>query len=82
MTCSIKGVGKTAPDPSEAQTLEDGVIVPLGKPKEQISSKVQWGTDVTAYIWHSKQFKFCCMTNIDGLIYNPSCRVTYGTMNT
>ena len=32
---STKGVGATAPDPSEAQTLDDGVIVPLGKPKEQ-----------------------------------------------
>ncbi|XVF80597.1 hypothetical protein PTKIN_Ptkin15bG0086500 [Pterospermum kingtungense] len=32
---STKGVGATAPDPSEAQTLNDGVIVPLGKPKEQ-----------------------------------------------
>ncbi|XP_058076900.1 poly [ADP-ribose] polymerase 2 isoform X1 [Magnolia sinica] len=29
---STKGVGATAPDPSEFQTLEDGVVVPLGKP--------------------------------------------------
>ncbi|GAY40966.1 hypothetical protein CUMW_055830 [Citrus unshiu] len=36
---STKGVGQTAPDPLEAETLEDGVIVPLGKPKEQLSSK-------------------------------------------
>lgn len=36
---STKGVGQTAPDPLGAQTLEDGVIVPLGKPKEQLSSK-------------------------------------------
>ncbi|KAH9786488.1 poly (ADP-ribose) polymerase 2 [Citrus sinensis] len=34
-----KGVGQTAPDPLEAETLEDGVTVPLGKPKEQLSSK-------------------------------------------
>ncbi|XP_028124758.1 poly [ADP-ribose] polymerase 2 isoform X2 [Camellia sinensis] len=36
---STKGVGATAPDYSEAQMLEDGVAVPLGKPKEQLSSK-------------------------------------------
>ncbi|KAH9730492.1 poly (ADP-ribose) polymerase 2 [Citrus sinensis] len=36
---STKGVGQTAPDPLEAETLEDGVIVPLGKPKEQLNSK-------------------------------------------
>ncbi|KAI8522658.1 hypothetical protein RHMOL_Rhmol13G0013300 [Rhododendron molle] len=33
---STKGVGATAPDFSEAQMLEDGVVVPLGKPKEQV----------------------------------------------
>lgn len=32
---STKGVGATALDPSEAQSLDDGVVVPLGKPKEQ-----------------------------------------------
>lgn len=32
---STKGVGATAPDSKKAQILEDGVIVPLGKPKEQ-----------------------------------------------
>ncbi|KAL1558385.1 Poly [ADP-ribose] polymerase 2 [Salvia divinorum] len=32
---STKGVGSTAPDISEAQTLEDGVVVPIGRPKEQ-----------------------------------------------
>jgi len=36
---STKGVGKTAPNPSEAQTLEDGVVVPLGKPVERSCSK-------------------------------------------
>lgn len=36
---STKGVGATAPDFSEAQMLEDGVAVPLGKPTEQLSSK-------------------------------------------
>ncbi|KAK2649496.1 hypothetical protein Ddye_016985 [Dipteronia dyeriana] len=37
---STKGVGQTAPDLSEAQTLEDGTLVPLGKAKEQqLSSK-------------------------------------------
>ncbi|XP_041018199.1 poly [ADP-ribose] polymerase 2 isoform X2 [Juglans microcarpa x Juglans regia] len=33
---STKGVGGTAPDLSEAHALEDGVVVPLGKPKEQL----------------------------------------------
>ncbi|KAK2965174.1 hypothetical protein RJ640_019929, partial [Escallonia rubra] len=32
---STKGVGATAPDFSKVETLEDGVVVPLGKPKEQ-----------------------------------------------
>ncbi|KAM7501206.1 hypothetical protein LguiB_000110 [Lonicera macranthoides] len=36
---STKGVGTTAPDLSEGETLEDGVVVPLGKPKQQLSSK-------------------------------------------
>ncbi|XP_044492193.1 poly [ADP-ribose] polymerase 2 isoform X2 [Mangifera indica] len=36
---STKGVGQTAPDPSEAQALEDGIVVPMGKPKEQLRSK-------------------------------------------
>jgi len=29
---SVKGLGQTAPDPSESVTLPDGVEVPLGKP--------------------------------------------------
>lgn len=36
---STKGVGKTAPDLSEARTLEDGVVVPMGRPKEQPGPK-------------------------------------------
>ncbi|XP_042478421.1 poly [ADP-ribose] polymerase 2 [Macadamia integrifolia] len=32
---STKGIGTTAPDSSEFQTLNDGVIVPLGMPKAQ-----------------------------------------------
>ncbi|KAK1278526.1 Poly [ADP-ribose] polymerase 2-A [Acorus gramineus] len=36
---STKGVGHTAPDPSEFQALEDGVVVPLGTPKQQTGSK-------------------------------------------
>ncbi|ONK78682.1 uncharacterized protein A4U43_C02F21340 [Asparagus officinalis] len=31
---STKGVGVTAPDMSKAKSLRDGVVVPLGKPKE------------------------------------------------
>ncbi|XP_026445164.1 poly [ADP-ribose] polymerase 2-like [Papaver somniferum] len=36
---STKGVGSTAPDPSESQALDDGVVVPLGTPKEQRGRK-------------------------------------------
>ncbi|KAA8549149.1 hypothetical protein F0562_000833 [Nyssa sinensis] len=36
---STKGVGATAPDFSEALALEDGVVVPLGKPKKQLGPK-------------------------------------------
>ncbi|XP_023744602.1 poly [ADP-ribose] polymerase 2 [Lactuca sativa] len=36
---STKGVGATAPDMSEIETLEDGVVVPLGHPKKQLTAK-------------------------------------------
>ncbi|KAJ6848626.1 poly [ADP-ribose] polymerase 2-A [Iris pallida] len=36
---STKGVGATAPDMSESHTLEDGVVIPLGKPKKQAGNK-------------------------------------------
>ncbi|XP_015868544.3 poly [ADP-ribose] polymerase 2 isoform X1 [Ziziphus jujuba] len=36
---STKGVGETAPDPSEARTMEGGVLVPLGKPKKHNGRK-------------------------------------------
>ncbi|OAY61835.1 poly [ADP-ribose] polymerase 2-A [Manihot esculenta] len=36
---STKGVGATAPDLSGAKILDDGVIVPLGKPEEQEGPK-------------------------------------------
>ncbi|KAI3679926.1 hypothetical protein L2E82_50906 [Cichorium intybus] len=36
---STKGVGATAPDMLETETLEDGVVVPLGRPKNQLASK-------------------------------------------
>ncbi|KEH43218.1 poly [ADP-ribose] polymerase [Medicago truncatula] len=38
---STKGVGATAPDFSKAQELEDGLIVPLGKPKTNSRIKLQ-----------------------------------------
>ncbi|XP_026388465.1 poly [ADP-ribose] polymerase 2-like isoform X2 [Papaver somniferum] len=37
---SIKVVGSTAPDPSESEVLDDGVVVPLGKPKNHGDQKV------------------------------------------
>ncbi|KAK7277759.1 hypothetical protein RJT34_22776 [Clitoria ternatea] len=36
---STKGLGGTAPDFSKARKLEDGVIVPLGKPKKNLRIK-------------------------------------------
>ncbi|KAI0511815.1 hypothetical protein KFK09_012447 [Dendrobium nobile] len=36
---STKGVGGTAPDISQAEVLEDGLVVPLGQPKEQDGPK-------------------------------------------
>lgn len=36
---STKGVGGTAPDMSQAEILEDGLVVPLGKPKAQDGPK-------------------------------------------
>ncbi|XP_047308044.1 poly [ADP-ribose] polymerase 2-like [Impatiens glandulifera] len=36
---STKGIGATAPDSSEFQTLENGVVVPLGKPKQQMRKR-------------------------------------------
>ncbi|KAJ1687692.1 hypothetical protein LUZ63_019082 [Rhynchospora breviuscula] len=36
---STKGLGKTAPDKSEYETIEGGVVVPLGKPKEDQSRR-------------------------------------------
>ncbi|KAK7392301.1 hypothetical protein VNO78_20735 [Psophocarpus tetragonolobus] len=36
---STKGLGATAPDPSEARALEDGLIVPMGKPKKKSGKK-------------------------------------------
>ncbi|XP_021839258.2 poly [ADP-ribose] polymerase 2 isoform X2 [Spinacia oleracea] len=36
---STKGVGSTAPDMSEAQVLDDGVVVPSGKPVQKKDAK-------------------------------------------
>ncbi|KAG4981789.1 hypothetical protein AAZX31_10G017700 [Glycine max] len=36
---STKGLGGTAPDPSKARELEDGLVVPLGKPKTKSGKK-------------------------------------------
>lgn len=38
--CSTKGVGATAPDFSKARELDDGLTVPLGKPKKNSGIKV------------------------------------------
>lgn len=34
--CSTKGVGNTAPDPKQFKTLDNGVVVPMGKPKKGV----------------------------------------------
>nr|CAB3477137.1 unnamed protein product [Digitaria exilis] len=36
---STKGVGQKAPDLSESKTTDDGVVVPLGKPKQEPSKR-------------------------------------------
>ena len=36
---SVKGVGSTAPDPSEFQHLPDGLLVPCGSPMTAFGSK-------------------------------------------
>ncbi|KAI3668282.1 hypothetical protein L6452_43359 [Arctium lappa] len=47
---STKGVGATAPDMLESETLEDGVVVPLGHPKQQLNSKVAGSLLYNEYI--------------------------------
>ncbi|KAL3580816.1 hypothetical protein D5086_018651 [Populus alba] len=37
--CSTKGVGGTASNLSDAKTLDDGAVVPLGKPEEKQGSE-------------------------------------------
>jgi hypothetical protein len=37
---STKGVGATAPDFSKTRELEDGLIVPMGKPKRNTGRKI------------------------------------------
>ncbi|KAJ6896945.1 hypothetical protein NC651_022974 [Populus alba x Populus x berolinensis] len=37
--CSTKGVGGTAPNLSDAETLDDGAVVPPGKPEEKQGSE-------------------------------------------
>ncbi|KOM54401.1 hypothetical protein LR48_Vigan10g029300 [Vigna angularis] len=36
---STKGLGATAPDPSKARELEDGLVVPVGKPEKNLCLK-------------------------------------------
>ncbi|WJX19918.1 Poly [ADP-ribose] polymerase 2 [Trifolium repens] len=43
---STKGVGATAIDFSKARELEDGLIVPLGKPKRN--------TGIKGSLWHNE----------------------------
>ncbi|KAK6941002.1 WGR domain [Dillenia turbinata] len=46
---STKGLGRVVPDMSEAQILEDGVIVPLGKPEEQGQGPVLYHNEYIVY---------------------------------
>ncbi|XWS36162.1 hypothetical protein CRYUN_Cryun20dG0061200 [Craigia yunnanensis] len=46
---STKGVGATAPDPSEAQTVDDGVIVLLGNPNKQKREGALWYNEYIVY---------------------------------
>jgi hypothetical protein len=38
--CSTKGVGQTAPNMVESKVADDGVVVPLGEPKQEPSKRV------------------------------------------
>lgn len=38
---SAKAIGRTEPDPSKVEILEDGIIVPQGKPIDQTKPKVK-----------------------------------------
>ncbi|XP_043817726.1 poly [ADP-ribose] polymerase 2-A isoform X4 [Manihot esculenta] len=40
---SAKAIGRTEPDPSKVEILEDGIIVPQGKPIDQTKPKAVWG---------------------------------------
>lgn len=36
---STKGIGKTAPDPSNSYTTDEGVVIPMGKGMQDASTK-------------------------------------------
>jgi hypothetical protein len=40
--CSTKGLGKMAPDMANSKITDDGVVVPLGKPKKVSPGKVSF----------------------------------------
>ncbi|GKC28272.1 hypothetical protein Tco_1035566 [Tanacetum coccineum] len=61
---STKGVGATASDMSESETLEDGVVVPLGQPKHQLKlAKLAFVPDpfVDSHRLESGFFVFSCV---------------------
>ena len=54
--CSTKGVGGTAPNLSDAKTLDDGAVVPLGKPEEKQGSEVEQTNYDSMILYHRALF--------------------------
>ncbi|KAL8091030.1 hypothetical protein AgCh_040219 [Apium graveolens] len=75
---STKGVCATAPDFSEVETLEDGVVVPLGKPKQR--SDVKASLLYTEYIiYNPEQVKMRYVLHVN---FNFKKRDVVQTCNT
>ncbi|GJW40402.1 poly [ADP-ribose] polymerase 2 [Tanacetum coccineum] len=73
---STKGVGTTAPDMSEAETLEDGVVVPLGQPKQQLKSKASLlYNEYIAYNVDQIRMRYLVHVNFNNKCYTCSAHV-------
>ena len=66
---STKGLGKTAPNPAEAITLPDGVVVPLGKPvTADYAGKRQLSLMYNEYIvYHVEQLRIRYLLQVEFL---------------
>ena len=64
---STKGVGRTAPDPSEQRITADGVVIPMGKgkPSKTTATSLLYNeypliTSSTIQFFNHNQFLCCC----------------------